>query len=272
MPDFPLHSGGITVAVSTAFSVAAVASATPNVKGAYTEIVASTAHDADAVLLVISQSNTAAISHLIDFAVGAAGSEVVVWPNWLLAGGVRMTTYAVLPCSIPAGSRISARCQATTASAQVQVRALTLRGGLWAPASGGTVVALGADTSDSGGQVIDPGATLNTYGAWSQLSASTAADIVAVRLSLGMRTNAAPAQTALNYYVDLGVGGAGAEVAIVDGLPFTSSTDGSFGAGGPHIWLPCSIPAGSRIAARAKANTTDATDRLFDVVVHALTV
>ena len=36
-------------------------------------------------------------------------------------------------------------------------------------------------------------------------------------------------------------------------------------------WLPVNIPAGSRVAARFLANTNDATDRIIDVEILALT-
>ena len=37
-----------------------------------------------------------------------------------------------------------------------------------------------------------------------------------------------------------------------------------------QMWYPVSIPAGSRVAARARAGTTDATDRTFDLILYAL--
>jgi hypothetical protein len=270
MPDFPLWSPGL--AHNTAFgNTAAVGSATPNVKGSWAEIVAATAHDADGLLLVVTQSSSAALSHLLDFGVGGAGSETVILPDWLVSIGARMTAYTTIPIDLPAGSRIAARCQGSGVSNQLQVRAMTLRGGLLSTPPAGQVIAIGVNSADSGGQVIDPGATTNTYGAWTELTASTTVDIVAVRVCLGMRENAGPVGSVPAYYVDLGVGAAASEQSLIEALPFSMTASGDFGAGGPHFWLPVSIPAGSRIAARARAGTNDATDRLFDLSLLALT-
>lgn len=271
MPDFPLPSPGL--AQNTQFgNTAAVSSATPDTKGAWVEVVAATPHDADGLLLATTQSSSAALSHLLDFGIGAAASETVIVPDWLVAIGARMTAYMTVPIDLPAGSRIAARCQGSAASTQLQVRAMTLRGGLLSTPPAGRVIAIGTDATDSGGTVIDPGGTTNTYGAWTELTATTTAEIVAVRICLGMRENAAPAATTPAYYLDLGVGAAASEQPLIEAFPFSSTASGDFGAGGPHFWLPVSIPAGSRIAARARAGTNDATDRLFDLSLLALTV
>ena len=236
------------------------------------EVVASTAHDADGLVFVCTQSSIAALSHLLDFGIGGSGSEQVILPDWLISIGARMTAYTSMPIDLPAGSRIAARCQGSGSSTQLQVRALTSRGGLLSPPSAGRVLAIGTDASDSGGTVIDPGAVSNTYGAWTELTASTTADIAAVRVCLGMRENAGPVGSVPSYYLDIGVGAAASEQPIITALPFSMTAAGDFGAGGPHFWLPVSIPAGSRIAARARASTNDATDRLFDLSLLALTI
>lgn len=270
MPDFSLaHQPGYSQAVGLAGTVT---SGTPaNTKGTIVQLVASTAFAATGLLIVVGQGSAADRSHLFDVYVGGSGSEVPILENLLLASHQRGTTYIHVPCNIPAGSRISAACQASTAASSTQVRVMLLRGGLLGP-SGGRVITLGAVTADSGGTEIDSGATANTYGAWTQITAATTVGIAALQLRLGYGTNTgALFDAAIGNFLDIGVGSSGNEVAIVDGFPWaTSGSVQTIGGGGPNIWLPASIPAGSRVSVRARNNTADATDRKFDIVLYGL--
>lgn len=268
MPDWPINNApGYLAQVVTASTVNANAS--PNVKGVWAELCTSTPWDADA-LLVHLQINSSTVGALMDFAIGGAGSEIPIIENVLIAQPSRLSTYLHLPKQIPAGSRISARVQATNGGQAIAVQAMLIRGSFWSSPPAGNVVTYGADTTDSGGLVIDPGAVLNTYGAWTQLSASTAVDISAVYLMIGNRQNSAPVDAAGSFWLDIGYGAAASEVAVIAGLRFGSSTAALYGPM-PAIWLPASIPNGSRLCARARAATVDATDRLFDLTVYALT-
>ena len=268
MPDFPLSAGGFLTEAVVNSTVNANAS--PNVKGAYTELITSTPWDADG-LLVQLQINNSTVSALMDFAIGAAGSEVIVLANALIAQTSRVSTWVHIPISIPAGSRVAARAQATTGGHAIAVMAHVLRGGLWSPPPGGSIITLGADTSDSGGQVIDPGGTIDTNGAWTQMSASLAQDIAAVWLMVGNRQNATLTDQSGLFRLELGTGAAAAEVAAWGPIRFGSAAGGTFGPL-PSMWFPLSIPAGTRLSARAKAGINDASDRLFDLTIYALVI
>lgn len=267
--DFPIqHAPGFLENAGTGTTV--TASVTTNTKGAYTELITSTGYDADGIMVTLQQNNTVA-GALMDFAIGAAGSEQIVMANVLIGQTTRLSTYVFIPISLPAGSRVAARCQSTNSGQAFAIATHLYRAGLWGPPPGGTIVTLGADTSDSGGQVIDPGATINTYGSWAQLSASTSQDIAAVYLMLANRQNSAPTDQSVNFHLQLGIGAAASEVLIWGAIRFSSSSAGSYGPL-PSVWFPVSIPAGSRLVARARAGINDATDRLFDLVVYGLVV
>lgn len=268
MADFPLAAGGF---LSEAVSNSTVnANASPNVKGTYAELITSTPWDADG-LLVQLQINSTTVQALMDFAIGGSGSEVIVMSNVLIAQTSRVSTWVHIPISIPAGSRVAARTQASSGGQAIAVQAHLLRGGLWSPPPGGSIITLGADTSDSGGQVLDPGGTINTNGAWTQLSASLAQDIAAVFLMVGNRQNSSATDQAGNFFLELATGAAAAEVAAWGPIRFGSSAGGTYGPL-PAIWFPLSIPAGTRLSARAKSAINDATDRLYDIVVYALVI
>lgn len=98
---------------------------TANTKGAYSQIVSSTFADIGGIFVVFDSQNTASGSSnvstsLIDIAVGASGSEVVIVPNTLLSiflGGSAAILGGYLPympIQIPAGSRIAVRSQSST--------------------------------------------------------------------------------------------------------------------------------------------------------------
>lgn len=90
---------------------------TAHTKGAYDELVASTTNPIEllSVFLVPTAANPAN-QHLIDVAVGAAGSEVVVLPDLWFHGNATTDAYVPplwgpFPVRIPAGSRIAVREQ-----------------------------------------------------------------------------------------------------------------------------------------------------------------
>lgn len=114
--------------------------ATPNTKGAYAQITASTTADLAGFALFIdaqgtTSGTTGSVTWLIDIAVGASGSEVVVLPNLFVMGasGAGFSTiYApevpYLPLQIPAASRISVRAACTTANSPDRILGVILYG------------------------------------------------------------------------------------------------------------------------------------------------
>ena len=267
MGVIPLAVGGGAVEgpTTTSGGIPTVsAAATANTKGAYTQLVASTGFDYDG-LLVMYAAVSANVSYLLDVAIGAAASEVIIAGDIHTSWQNNIPQWFYIPRPIPAGTRIAARCQSSTLSSQMRVSAVGVKGGWFAPSGGGDVVTLGANTADSGGTPIDAGATANTFGAWVQLAASTTSDIKGMCCTSGGINNATP--TTGQGLLQIGVGAAAAEQPVLE-LPFQMGTAGDNYGPLPHLWLPCSIPAGSRVAARWMSTVTDATDRIFDVVAH----
>ena len=267
MGVIPLAVGGGAVEGPTTTSggvPAVTSSATVNTKGAYTQLLASSGFDYDGLLVMFAVVSTN-VSYLIDVAIGAAASEVLIAENLHASWGNNIPQWFYIPRAIPAGTRVAARSQASTASAQVRMSVVGVKGGFFAPQGGGDLVTLGANTADSGGTPIDAGATANTFGAWAQLAASTANDIKGMCCTAGGINNTTP--TTGQGLLQIGVGAAAAEQPVLE-LPFQMGTTADNYGPLPHLWLPCSIPAGSRVAARWMSTVTDATDRIFDVVAH----
>lgn len=267
MPDFPVTLGGTILADSV--SAAPASSASTHTKGTYSQLVASTSADASGLYFGVNNAAASGRSFLLDLAIGAAASEQVILSNFLIDQPLRFVASLHLPALIPAGSRLSARVQCDTGSQQVTIAGFLLAGGLWSESVGAPILTLGANTATSKGTPVDAGAVISTYGAWTTIEASTSADIVAINVRKGCNRNTAPVEANLySNYLQIGVGAAASEQVIAR-LPVAATTSGYMGVGFEG-WLPCSIPAGSRVAARFLANTTDATDRIIDVQVLAL--
>jgi hypothetical protein len=112
---------GFTAGSTTGTKVTASASA--NVKGAYAQLIAATARDYIGLVIGLDWFQSGAFNQffMLDIATGPAGSEKVILSNVLCMTNEAASVYALsfphFPffVPIPAGSRVSARIQATGA-------------------------------------------------------------------------------------------------------------------------------------------------------------
>ncbi len=241
------------------------------VKGSYATLIASTGFRYSGFYLMIGPIDAAAaITGLVDIAVGAAASEEVIVSDFYIESYNSSHVNSVcifVPVVIAAGSRVSARAQASTSGGTIDVGVMGITGDAYLPSGYRNSVGMGV--SGSRGSDIDAGATANTKGAYTQIVASTSNRIAALILSVGSSLNSAPADA--DFLVDIAIGGAGSEVVIIpDILVVSESTTVFF----PHAIgpFPVNIPAGTRIAIRCQSTTNDATDRIMDVVLQGVEV
>lgn len=290
MADWPLASGFRAESFGTVSGNPAgttiTSSATAHTKGSWVQLDASTAFDASSLLLQIDVQFQDTL-YLIDIGIGGAGSEQVIIPNLMISQSSAVFTSLLLPVNIPAGSRISARSQDNFGSSTSYITGTLMAGG-WATQSPfNTVTAYGPNTATSNGVIADAGATVNTKGAWAQITAATTKDMRAIMIS-GSRAAPGTAITAsYSQLVDIGVGGAGSEQVLLPNLrfdantgtggvvtPYTpgSATLNGFGTLFPRIIppIPCDIPAGVRLAVRQQSSTTNANDRTSAYAIYGL--
>lgn len=269
MGDWPPTSGSrIEVAgANTATSGGTtVTSGAANTKGSWTELIASTPFECDALIVT---ANFAVTSCLLDIGVGAAGSETVLIPDILSSSLLaNLQTQIRFPVRVPAGARLAARCAAVAAAANVTTVVHLVRGGFDAQTPRNLVKAYGVDATDSGGTSIDPGGTANTKGAWTQVVASTTAAAKELIIAVGNQNNSTA--TAANFLFDIGVGAAASEEILIPNYRIVASVNETLIPGASPAF-PVSIPEGSRLAARSQSSTTDATDRLLDIVLYGIT-
>lgn len=275
MPYYPQSATGLGYisypAGPTAVASTITAGGSNNTKGSYVEFVSSSPFAANYIFInVITASGTG--TFLLDIATGGSGSETVIIPNILVdrqtsASGHTGAGFWAIPISIPAGTRISARCQSSVLSQTLEV-AITIvaAGGNAGPT---TWTNNGALTASSLGTQVDPGATINTKGAYSQMVASTAAvtQIMMIQFSNRGLNVAASAR----WCVDIATGAAASEVVLVPDLRFTSSDAVAIPSTPRSFTLLTYIPAGTRIAVRASCSSNDASYRIFDCAIMTAT-
>lgn len=251
-----------------------ISGTTANTKSGYGTLIASTpAIDGLYVFMVPETTAANTQSYLIDLAYGSAGNEIDFIRN-IPMSAKRSTAQAIFfPIAIPDGVRISARCQTLLAASNprgIYLSAYALpRSYTNSNQTRYTrVTTYGANESDSGGTQIDPGATANTPGAWAEVTANTPYPIHQLLVYSNLINN--PTASVFNFMIDIAVGANGSEIPILSGLHLIEDTgmDGLFPSViGP---IPIMIPANSRISVRARCSGTDATDRLFDIILMGI--
>lgn len=267
MPAMSSAQRGVAVGADLAASraVQVLSSGSNNVKGAYVTMLDPTPFASDGLLFQVGDGGTG--DFLVDIAIGAAASEQIVFENIQLsrgAGGMQIGHTVYLPFKIPAGVRVAMRCQTSNATSAIDVILELMAGGAFAPLVYERAVTYGAVTADSGGVSVDPGGTIHTKGAWTEIAAATTARIRHLMLCIGNQQNTSRSQGA--WLLDIGVGSAGNEAPIVSNLLINSGSSTLDLVSPRVIAFPCDIPAGSRLVARSQSSINDATDRLFDVV------
>ncbi len=245
-----------------------------NTKGAYSQLVASTAADTCFIEIDIFGWGSAASLGAVDIAVGAAGSEQVIINNLVLSDSTASASaHYAFPVAIPAGTRISARAQSNVTATNTTFCSVILFDGAFTQNEGyGGVNSIGFNAGGSGGTGIDPGAVANTKSAYVQLTASTTVDFMGLVVNADISTSTTSASFP-SWFVDIAIGAAASEKDIIPNIFFLS-----VGAGAANIVTPCSplvlipvpIPSGTRISARAQCGVTTATARLIGITCYGI--
>jgi hypothetical protein len=229
--------------------VSVASAAGTNTKGGFTTLIASTASDINLLSLSFASGSG---TELVDIAIGAAASEVIIYSNILvpLTVAANVSVAILLPVTIPAGTRISARVQSNTASDAVVVWATSFDGAFTnlEGLAGGDGV--GCLTASSKGTTVTCSASTNVKGSYAQLTASTARDYMGFFLMQDVNNLGVGS---CEVETDVAIGGAGSEVIIASDVHTTGQGSNSTNTQVPGIigpfWTP--IPAGSRVALRA---------------------
>jgi hypothetical protein len=256
-----LNDQGTNAAASLGTTL--TASGSTNTKGSYAQLVASTPYDASGFWLLLSGASSLTAGYLVDLAIGAAASEIVLVPNvpFNIQSAANSGTLAIfVPCAIPAGTRISARVQSSTGSTTVTAAVVLLDGSFDEDSSLAAPQNYGALTASSVGTSIDPGASANMKGSWVQIAASTTYDIGALQLICDTQKNVTTiAQT---WLIDIGIGAGGSEKVIAPNISLSCNAGPMLTNPAPPL-IRCQIPSGTRLAIRAQGTNGTSATRKF---------
>ena len=273
MPDLPTIAGGPSETGSTPASstgITLTANASANTKAtSWTEVIASTDYASNWLLVMLHQAS-GSIAYLIDIGVGASTAEHVLIANLYLhapaitsAGGRAF----LFPVRIPAGTRLSARCQASTGSGTVRIAAAIISSPIGAPPGLTRVETIGANTADSNGVSVDCGGTANTD-VVGELTAATGFAYRWFCLAVANPTDVAWGGY-VSFLVDVMTGAAGSEVPVISDLNIAGAS--SDDRPNPSaVCFPCAIAAGARVAIRARCSVNTAGDRVLDYVGYGV--
>ena len=249
-PWFYGLSGLIPSSSSSTARVTLTASATTHTKGAWTQLVASSADETGLLVVSYADTSTAAteVSVLLDLATGAGGSESAFASNIAIGGADSNRSQTAgngiyLPIYIPSGRRIAARIQSNIAS-----RTATVAVGLYRttamqmlPAS---LDVLGTSTATSRGTPMS-----GASGTYTEITASTARAYAAILI---VASNPTASSISAAFTLTAAVGAAGAEVDI-GGISCNSLSPTAVAALAQTPWgfpIAANIPAGSRLAVK----------------------
>lgn len=219
-----------------------------NVKGSYTQMVASTPWDVGAIQLHFGDCYWQ--TYLFDIGVGPAASEIVVLPNlfhrgWGTSGDNWRISGPVVPLYIPKGKRIAIRCQSTGGPGTPMNCHMTLFSSNWfGGAARSSVLTYGMSTVGSTlSDIHTPTGSTNIKSSYRQLVAATPRDVSGLLIAQNF-------YNVIRALVDIAVGANGSEVDVIPNLVtgngLAGSTRGLFLGG----YYPCPIPKGSRISYR----------------------
>jgi hypothetical protein len=209
------------------FSISVTAHASTNTKGSYTELIAATTYESFGVMVQLAGLQTTASTNqrcLVDISIGAAGSELVLIPD-LTCGNVADyaaassgAVYYYFPIYVPAGVRVSARCQASTGGdiVNVAVRLFqNLTGTQWV---GSRVTAYGVDAANSRGTSHTP--SQNSYNTATELTSSTTNPIRYMQLGFDLLSDTTGATS--SHLVRIGY--TATPIYVASELPVKEST------------------------------------------------
>ena len=243
-------------------SANATSSATPNTKGAWTEIVASSSNYADGlwVRFISSTGNAATNTALLDIGLGASGSEVTIIENIAVgyAGGVIQSggyqhNYVFFPVSIPSGSRIAIRSQGAVVSGVMQIKLWLTRQSTYENLI--AVDTFGANTATSSGINLP---TTNSYVEFVASTSYAYSGFVILLAGTGNAFNNA------DHLVTIAIGAAGSDVDLFSrgfrtGNQEGQTTESPLNIGGSFV------PAGSRISLKTSVGSNYANYIIYGI-------
>lgn len=212
---------------SAEFGATVTASSSAHTKGNWSQVLASTTYTSYGIAIGLAAVGTAASTNsrlLCDIGIGANPNEQVLIPDLIAgqAGGSASASsspvYYYFPIIIPAGTRISARCQSLISADTVNVSAFLFQGAVPGRWYGSRVTAYGITSASSTGTSHSPGNS--SYATTTQLTASTTNPIKFMQIGTDLYDQTA-GSTARGL---IRIAAMGSTNYVVSDLPYREST------------------------------------------------
>lgn len=254
---------------SNIFTGTAISSSV-NTMGSWTAVGSTTTRDASLlVVCFIVNMNTANANGCINIGIGAGGSQIAIASNLMVGGGNSATywpVYFYLPLSIPAGSQLWMQSQGSNTGFGGQIQFQLYDSSFTSSESFASVDSIGFVSSTTRGTTIDPGGSTSAKGSFAPLTSSTTADYGAIAFVVDSLVGTTEAGYRNN--IDIAIGGSGSETVIIADV-----LNGPFGSGyaGAAPWygpIAMTIPAGTRLSARAVSERTATPARTFGLTAY----
>lgn len=225
-----------------------------NTKGNWAVVSAATPFDAHGIVATFA-AKSAAGDQLLDIGIGSAGVEHVIAPDLLWTGGSSSGYNKTMwiPVTIPKGARLVCRSQSIAGATTGRVSVCLMQAGMLGLPALGKIIAMGADTSATGGVSLGNPAGSNTWGAWTEIIASVAKPLKWIMAVFGDQgiTSRTSGQ---RYFGQMGRGSGGNEKPI--GPEVTWSSSSTCFSINQWVGLWTDIPDGERLVARYGASGT----------------
>lgn len=194
-----------------------------NTKTAYSQLIAATSYDASLVDICLSlgAGAVAGFNAAFDLAIGSSGNEVPILSNILLENDYDVaatggnSAHILLPLTIPAGSRLSMRCQVSAAyngaSTYVYINSCDLYSTSFTGTQFGAIDTIGFQSGSTIGTSVTAGSSANVKGSYAQLIALTSYDYIGYFLAFDYQSTSSSNS---GFRTDIAVGSSGNEVVI----------------------------------------------------------
>ena len=277
MSDFSLKGGGSDALeaglnLTSTILTTLTGNATADTVGSYVELVSAANNDRPinkVIIQVAGNSSSIQGQAMINIAIGAAASEQDIIANLFVVtptgNNAEMITFD-FPINIPSGVRISANCQTHVGSRITTMSLILCHGSIGQEESLNTVDTIGANAGVTEAVTVNAGGTVNTFGSWTEMTASTA-EAYKGFLVAACKVNGS--WTSMNLTYEVGVGAAASEETIFSGQ-FMKVSDTEYGAGLATPFIPVGISSGTRIAIRSQASAVGSGDEHFDFVIYGV--
>lgn len=262
MPLLTLNGGGLIEALG---ANTANSAGTALVSNTIAQLVASTSfpYNAIQVSIMVAPTGTATDSSL-DILIGSSGNEYTLIDKLRNirdnTGDNDVENRWILPLYVPQGVRLAARNNGVAATSII---VHGMNGGVLGNAGFNRAESMGL--TGNLGTIIDPGAAANTLGAWTEITPSTAHAYGALMMVFG---GDAATSGANSWLIDIGVGTAGNEYALVKQCYGRGAASASAPMPNTYGPFPCNIPAGTRLAVRCQSSSATSASRKIDVALY----